>query len=266
MGSVAKKIGKGITGGLKSFTGEKSADAARKASNIAAAGQLAGLEYLQEREALPMQFRDKAMTQLSQLYGLEEGGEEVLAGLQQSPIYSAIMGGLPAAEEAILRQQSATGGLRSGDAQSALAENVQNLQNQALFSSLQGLQGFAGAPSNAGQIAQAMGQIGQTQAAGITGAAQAEQAGMGQLANLGLGIGSLAVFSDIRLKENIKPVGELNGHKWYTWDWNDNANDLGFYGKGEGVMAHEVAQYMPDAIGTAEDYLIVDYSKIGVFH
>jgi len=263
-------VGKKITGGLKSLSGETAADAARKASKTAAGAQLQGLEYMKEREALPMQFRDEAMTQLAQLYGLQEGGDEVLAGLQQSPIYSAVMSGMPAAEEAILRQSSATGGLRSGNVQTALAENSQNLQNQALSQAMGGLTGFAGAPSNANAIAQQMGNIGMTQAQGITGAAQAQQAALGDLAQLGLGVGTMGAsagwWSDIRLKDNVNHLGKVNGHDWYVWDWNEKAAKLGLTGKGEGVMAHEIAEYMPDSVGTRANYLIVDYRDLGVFH
>lgn len=54
---------------------------------------------------------------------------------QESALYDAMLGGLDASEEAILRNQAATGGLRSGDTQSALAQNAQDLQNEALLRS-----------------------------------------------------------------------------------------------------------------------------------
>ena len=79
-----------------------------------------------------------------------------------------------------------------------------------------------------------------------------------QLAGLGL-----AAFCDSRLKMNVRPAGERLGVPWYTWDWNDKAEELGLSGKGEGVMAHEVADIIPEAVGVSESgYLIVDYGVL----
>lgn len=71
-------------------------------------------------------------------------------------------------------------------------------------------------------------------------------------------------FSDIRLKDDIEQIGHYDGHKWYRWKWNENAAKFGLHGDGEGVMAHEVEPYFPDAIGEHEGYMTVDYSKLGV--
>ena len=255
---------KGVKGVVKGLTGQTAADATAKGAKVSAVAQQAGLDYLKESERLPMQYRDESMAALAGLHGLEGGTEGAYEMLQQTPMYQAVMSGQGAAEESILRNANAIGQGRGGDVRTSLAENTQNLRNQALMQSMQGLQGFAGQPSNAGTIAQQMGNIGMTQAQGVTGAAQAEQAGLGNLAQIGIGVGGL--FSDVRLKDNVKEAGEINGHKWYSWDWNNKAADLGLSGSSEGVMAHEVAEYMPDAVGTKGDYLTVDYSMLGASH
>lgn len=252
-----------LVGGI---TGSNAADASREAAGIQSQYQQQALDYMMQREQLPQQFREGALTQMGGLYGLEGGDPNAVANLQQTPMYQAIMSGVPASEEAILRNAGATGGLRSGGVQQNLAENIQGLQNQALYSSMQGLQGLSDLPSGAGGIANMMQGIGQTQAQGITAGAQAQQAGAGNIANLGMGIGSMFAFSDIRLKSNVEFVGDAYGHNWYKWDWNDNAKELGLNGKGEGVMAHEVADIVPDAITTNGTYLVVDYSKLGSAH
>lgn len=258
--------------------GEDAAKASQQAANTQAAYQREALNYLKEREELPQQFREGALQVLGGLYGLE-GGEgsqqQLIDAAKASPLYGAIMGGLDASEEAILRNAGATGGLRSGNVQQALADNAEQLQNRALLNSyneqLGGIQGLAGLQSNAGQIAQQMTGIGTTLAQGQLDASRAVQAnqqsitsnllGLGQL---GVGAATAAAFSDMRLKRNIQPAGQRKGFNWYRWTWSDEAADLGLSGEGEGVMAHEVVESHPDAVTTDGDYLMVDYSKLGV--
>ena len=70
--------------------------------------------------------------------------------------------------------------------------------------------------------------------------------------------------SDERLKENIKPIGiSENGHKLYTWDWNDKAKELGVSDPTTGVIAQEVMKYMPEAvIKDANGYYMVNYGVL----
>ena len=75
---------------------------------------------------------------------------------------------------------------------------------------------------------------------------------------------AMGATSDIRLKKNIKPKGEKNGHKWYSWEWKDEAKKLGLSGASEGVIANEVAEYMPEAVFEKDGYLHVNYSALGV--
>lgn len=71
-------------------------------------------------------------------------------------------------------------------------------------------------------------------------------------------IGSgISMFSDRRLKENIKPVGKLNdGTKLYSYNYKgDDAPQVG-------VMAQEAEKKHPEAIGEVLGFKTVDYSKI----
>ena len=72
------------------------------------------------------------------------------------------------------------------------------------------------------------------------------------------------MFSDERLKENIKPIGKSeNGHKIYTWDWNDKAKELGVNDPTTGVIAQEVMKYMPEAVTKdANGYYMVNYGVL----
>lgn len=259
MGAIGKIFGGG--------GGDKAAKESRKASEVQARYQREALEYLKEREELPQAFREGALTMLGGMYGLEggEGSQQQLVDqAMASPLYGAMMEG---GEGAILRQQAATGGLRSGDTQAALASN----QNQALLTAynqqLQGLQGLAGTPTMAPQIAGAMGGIGQTLAQGRVAAAQAQaqgsQAGFGNLMGLGqLGMQAYQVFSDPSLKTNIEKIGEVNGWNWYSWEWNKKAESMGITGKSEGVMADEVKAKRPDLLGEFNGIMTVNMREI----
>lgn len=78
--------------------------------------------------------------------------------------------------------------------------------------------------------------------------------GIGEAIGLGTSIASL--FSDRRLKRDIKLVGVHHGLGIYRYRyaWNDEPQI--------GVMADEVAQIRPDAVGNAFGFATVDYSKL----
>ena len=202
------------------------------------------------------------------MYGTA-GQQDLIDQARMSPLYGAIMGGRKEGEEAIMRQAAATGGLRSGNIQEALYDYNTQLQNQALLQSyneqLAGLTGLSRLPSQAPQIAQQTSAIGQTLGMGIVGAEQARQTALQQgLGNI-MGFGTLAasVFSDRRLKDNIKKIGESNGLNVYSWTWNKIANGFGLFGSSRGAMADEVKEVCPDAVSTHESgYLMVNYNLI----
>jgi hypothetical protein len=269
MGFVKDFVGDIFGGG-----GDDAADASRDAAATQAQWQEKALAYLKEREALPRQFSEGALKGLGGLYGLPGGTgnqQELVDRAISSPLYKALMGGREFGEDAILRNASMTGGFRSGNVQSNLYDYNTQLQNQALLESynqqLQGLTGLAGLTSNANQIATQTAGIGQTLAQGTTAAAQAQQQGTQQgFGNL-LGLGALGVsmFSDRRLKNNLEKIGEVNGHNWYMWDWNIVANKMGLEGKSEGVLADELIKTNPECIGIKDGFMIVDYTKLGIF-
>jgi hypothetical protein len=77
--------------------------------------------------------------------------------------------------------------------------------------------------------------------------------------------GYTAKHSDARLKKNVKRIGTIqDGLGWYEWDWNDKAEAIGVDDEPTfGVIAQEVAEVMPHAVGQRDGYLTVDYSLIG---
>jgi len=72
--------------------------------------------------------------------------------------------------------------------------------------------------------------------------------------------GTASFFSDIRLKNNVTPIG--NG--LYSWQWNEKAKEIGadVYPT-TGVIAQEIMEIYPDAVFKGKHgYLMVDYSKV----
>lgn len=64
-----------------------------------------------------------------------------------------------------------------------------------------------------------------------------------------------AAFSDARLKHNIEPVGKTyDGQNIYRYDMGDGRTQLG-------LMAQEVLKHRPDAVGSRDGYLTVDYDR-----
>ena len=107
-------------------------------------------------------------------------------------------------------------------------------------------------------------QMGYNAQMGDFNAKQAAQANLNQgLFSLG---GSAMMMSDIRLKENIKPVGVMpNGLTLYSFEYKDEVKSHPLAGEGihVGVMAQEVEQVFPYAVKTLDDgYKVVDYGLL----
>lgn len=178
--------------------GIRAGSESEKASEAALSGQQAQLDYLREIDAMPREYRDKALAQLFEAYGgTAEQQQDSIDKAKASPLYAEIMGGQEAGEEAILRQAGATGGLRSGGVQENLYDYNTQLKNKALTAAygdqMTGLKGLAQIPTYESQIGQSMSDIGTTQAMGITGAAQTQASNTASNINTGMGILSLFI-------------------------------------------------------------------------
>jgi hypothetical protein len=249
---------------------ETSAEAQIRAAEIAAEQQQKALAYLKKQERLPTRIRDKSLRQLQQFYLTPQGQQKLIRQTQASPFYQQ---NIEAGEQAIGRNLAMTGGLRSGTAQEALAQNSQQVLQNMVAQRLSGIGSLAQLPSNAANIANLQAGIGSTLGQGIAGAGQAtaqgqiaagqaQQAGMQGLLQLGGQLGGAYMMSDPQLKTNIEQVGEKGGHQWYRWTWNEKANELGLFGESEGVMADEVMKTHPGHVATKDGYLMVNYEGL----
>lgn len=222
-----------------------------------------------------------ALAQQQAILGLSGAGEQAkaIAALEASPLYqSQVRQG----EEALLQSASATGGLRGGNVQAALAQfRPQMLQNQIdlQYSRLGGLtelgqtttqnlarlgqasaagQGVAGMES-ARAISGLYGDIGASQA----GRAIAEQKAQSQFQSGLLNLGGQFIpsigkmFSDQRLKRNIRKIGSRpDGLGVYEFDY------VWGGGKNIGLMAQEVINVYPHAVSMVDGYFAVNYDQV----
>ena len=84
------------------------------------------------------------------------------------------------------------------------------------------------------------------------------------VAGQGAQVAAPFMMSDVRLKEDIQLIGDINGINIYGWVWNDVAEkEFGLEGNGDGVLAQEIKSDYPDAVSENNGYLMVDYSKLG---
>jgi len=231
---------------------KEASKASKDASRAQASSEQASLDYLKEQDAQPQFFREQALQQLGGYYGLPgyEGKTQIpgigtfadsanrkdyTQQVMSDPLYQR---SLQQGEESILRNQAMTGGLRSGNTQSALADNAQGLMlsmagaEEARDESrraemLGGLTGFSNLPSYAPQIAQGTAGIGRTLGQGIMGAGQAKSQFYSGLGSGLMGIGGSMLGMPQAPASPASPVGSTA-----NFAPKSNPYDTGFGGFG----------------------------------
>ena len=148
--------------------------------------------------------------------------------------------------------------------------NERGMQNQAAMGNLAGIESLVGMPSNlANQQAGAInGLVGKYATSNGTNVTKSTPSLISQLAKMAQAAGQAAAASDIRLKTNIERVGETpEGMGIFEWDYLPIEGRIAAFmpeGRQRGVMAHEVAEIRPDALGPVIDgYMTVNYSALG---
>jgi hypothetical protein len=133
----------------------------------------------------------------------------------------------------------------------------QQQMNQQLINAARGqFGGFAGAPQTSiGLPLQAVGAANMGQQTSTQG----YNPGLFDYLSAGAGL-----ISDPRLKTNVRPLGERNGIKLYSWDWNEEGKKIADPAQPTvGVMADELMQTHPHLVHRASDgYLRVNYGGL----
>ena len=301
MGVVTAIIGSVVVGGLMSSKAQKKAASKASAAQTQAADkgiaeQRRQFDAMQQLMAPFVRGGTDAFSQMMAISGAAgpEAQQELIAQLEAGPEFQSLV---RSGEEAILQSASATGGLRGGNVQEALAKFRPEVLSSLIRDKYSQFGNIAqmGQSAAAGQAAQGMnmasnignlyGQQGAAQAGAALARGQATASmwgniagsvglagGLGYLDGLGgmfkgnkddasVGPESADDFSDIRLKEGIEPIGTRAGHNWYRFRyvWDDPGTVR------EGVMAQEVMQTRPDAVVThPTGFYMVNYEALGV--
>lgn len=79
-----------------------------------------------------------------------------------------------------------------------------------------------------------------------------------------LTLGATFAASDRRLKKNVKHIDTVDGIKFYTWEWNETADQIGVSGdRTVGVIAQELEAIYPELVTEGGDgYLRVNYGGL----
>lgn len=269
--------GSQVVGGMiQSSAASDAAGAQTAAAEAGIAEQRRQFDLVQQLLKPYVEAGTPALQQQQALIGLQgpQAQQEAISALEQGAGFQAQV---RQGEEALLQRASATGGLRGGNIQAALAQ----FRPQMLQREIETQYGRLGGLTSLGQQSAAgVGTAGlQTGArvAGLYGDVGAAQAGkelaqgqaMAGLFNmpaqfLGMQYGAKVgtpgfgnIFSDRRLKRNITKIGiRSDGLNVYEFEY--------IWGGGRqiGLMAQEVQGVYPDAVGEAGGYLTVNYSKV----
>lgn len=170
MSSIGKAVGKvvgGITGSGAAAEGAQDAAATQAgASQAAIDEQRRQFDAIQKLLAPYITAGTGAVGQQQAILGLQGAGaqQQALTGIEQSPFFQSVA---RQGETALLQNASATGGLRGGNVQGALAQFRPQLLNQLIQERFQNLGGLTN--------------VGQASAVGQANAGQASAANIGNL-------------------------------------------------------------------------------------
>jgi hypothetical protein len=295
-----------IVGGSSLLSGLVQGNASKQAAKEQTKSAREGIEEQRRQfDAVQQVFKPYVVAGTEAIGGLQPYAQAGVGSLQQQQALLGLLGpeaqqqaisqleqgaGFQAqvrqGEEALLQNASATGGLRGGNIQAALAQ----FRPQMLQQAIEDQYGRLGGLTALGQTtSQNIAQLGQASAAGQataglkTGADIAALLGQQGAARAGsrLGQGAAASnvlnlpaqmlgmqygagitnptlgFSDQRLKKNVARLGtRSDGLGVYEFEY--------IWGGGRhiGLMAQEVVNIYPDAIGESGGYMTVDYGKV----
>jgi len=196
--------------------------------------QIAGAQFAQQQSIFDAQDNARARALQEQLALRNQPINEITALMSGSQVATPQFG---IAQSAMIPTTDYAGIRQQGFNNQQANYQQQNANYQAM---LGGLFGMGSAALTGGMFG------GAGAAAGAAGARPPMHSGPG---------------SDRRIKTDIEPIGQRNGHNWYKFRyvWEDPGTVH------EGVMAQEVMQTRPDAVSTHPmGFFVVDYAALGL--
>ena len=136
---------------------------------------------------------------------------------------------------------------------------MQQALQQSLIDAARGqYAGYTGAPQAALQAPLA--------ALGVTPTPQTTTSGKSPGLFDYLSLGATVAASDVRLKKDVRPLGNKDGVNFYTWEWNDEGKRVASSKQPTvGVMAQELKDTHPHLVSEGDDgYLRVNYGGLAV--
>lgn len=246
---------------IQSRAGERAADIQSATATEGIAAQEAQFAQILELLGPSIEGGDLARERQLALLGLRgpEAQAAAQANIQQSPGQKFIR---DRQERALLRNQAAIGGAGGGNVRTALQEQAAGFASQDQANAFNQLSAISGAgqvaaggigqfgQQSTNQITNLLQQSGQAQAGAVLNSAQAA----GQV-NQNAITGLAAFFSDSKLKEKIKKIGEIGCLNVYEWVWKTTGlDDIGF-------IAEEVREHFPELVSEHNGYLMVNYDQ-----
>jgi hypothetical protein len=221
------------------------------------AGQFGlGSTALGELQTLQQQKREETVqSQMAQALGTEDQRRMAAMGQLPGMAQSVIQAKMTPAQlqEAIGRDVESRQGAEYADLR-RLSQQQQEAERAQAITYANLLGGLSGLGSST--------QMQQT-SSGMTGQVIPGTSIMQQLAPFA-GAAATVAMSDIRLKTEIKRVGELeNGIPVYRWKWTNEAKKIVGDQGTLGVLAQEILNIMPEAVSIGSDgYYQVDYGRV----
>lgn len=237
------------------------------------------------------QLRERLMQQLGPGYETSTPGIEALSKFnlnKQNILEGSRRGDLTMAEQLGLAQGAAnlgqqgqnfgqimgvgqspfTGASALGSVAQGYGQAASQLGSERLAQYQAQLGGYQNQQRNFGSLFGGIGQLGgmslfapttgSSLFAGLFGAGSTAAAGSGIATGLGSVLGGAAMFSDERVKKDIRHVGETGeGIPIYTYKYKGTDGPTHM-----GVMAQELAQVKPEAVAKFGDIFVVDYSQV----
>ena len=226
---------------------------ARNKIEVAQSNMQAALQTGNQQAAI------NAQRQLSQAQmGLDAASRNQSTQLQAAGMGLDAQGQFRQQQLSAAQQLADIGGMRQGAAfgaadqlrgMGANQEQAQRLQQAWDYE--QWLRGQEGGAESLGLVSAMM-------PGGIQQQWQRKPDRFGQILGAATSLGGAALGSDIRMKENIRYVGEKNGHKLYEFNY------LGGEQRYKGVMAQDLLTTRPDALTSRNGLYWVDYGALGL--